>query len=233
MRKTNTSVWFSSLLLMALLPGKASLAYGDTVVDTTPSWNGSDPVYLFGPSNTETYGQIITVPWTDPVLQSWTFYMEQSTAISFQGEVYAWNGNMAIGPNLFQSAVMTTTNPNSFQAITFNTGGLVLTPGDRYVLFASSSQGNQSPTVGGDWGFIPLGSVYAGGAFAFINNGTNISQWTSSTWTTDWFGAGNDLAFKAHFDSPAAVPEPTARILLAIVLCAMAVVTLRCRKLAH
>jgi hypothetical protein len=233
MRRTNTCVWFSSFSLMALLPAIAGLVYADTVIDTTPSWNGSAPVFSFGPPDTETYGQTITVPLANSVLQSWTFYMELPTATQFQGEVYAWNGTMASGPNLFQSALMSTSNPSAFQPITFNTGGLALTPGDTYVLFASSSQGPQSPTGEGEWGFIPRGSVYAGGAFVFINNGANISQWTSSAWTTNWEGTGNDLAFKADFGSTSAVPEPSARILLATVLCAMVVLALRHRTLAH
>ena len=47
---------------------------------------------------------------------SWTFYMKQSTLIQFQGGVYAWNGLMATGPSLFESAVMTTTDPERLSA---------------------------------------------------------------------------------------------------------------------
>lgn len=219
----------SSLFWMAMLLGVTGLAYADTIIDTTPSWIGT-AVYPFGSPDTETYGQIITVPLTDPVLNSWTFYMEQSSSIQFQGEVYAWNGFMATGPSLFESAVMTTTNPNIFQPITFNTGGLALTPGDTYVLFASSSKDVQS-AGGGTWGYVPGGGGYTGGAFYYLNNGTDATQWTSDFWST--FGPGNDLAFKADFNSPAAVPEPSSRILLATALCAVVVLTLRRRRLAH
>ncbi len=228
MRKTNTRVWFSSLFLMALLPVITGLAYADTIIDTTPSWTGI-PVSPFGSPDTETYGQTITVPLLDPVLLSWTFYMEQSTSIHFQGEVYAWNGHMATGPSLFESAVMTTTDPNASQAVTFDTGGLTLTPGGTYVLFASSSKNVQSGG-GGVWGYVPGGSGYTGGAFYYLNNGTDDTQWTSNFWSTT--GSRNDLAFNAEFDSPAAVPEPRARILLATVLCAVVVLTFR-PKLAH
>jgi len=227
MRKTNGNAWFRSLLWMALLPGITGMACADTMIDTTPSWIGMG-VSPFGSPNTETYGEIITVPLADPVLNSWTFYMEQSSSIQFQGEVYAWNGFMATGPSLFESAVMTTTNPNIFQPITFNTGGLALTPGGTYVLFASDSKDAQTG-ANGTWGIVSGGS-YTGGTFSYINNGTDISQWTSNFWST----AGNyDLAFKADFDTPSAVPEPSARILLTTALCAVAVLTLRRRKLAH
>lgn len=229
MPKTVARLWLGGLFLMGILPGITGLGYADTVIDTTPSWNGLTPVFSFGPGQTETYGQTITAPLTDAVLRSWTFYMKQDTAVQFQGEVYAWNGTMATGPDLFESALMTTTDSSVFQPITFNTGGLALTPGDTYVLFASSSQGNQTPTLGGGWGFIPRGSVYAGGAFVFINNGNDISKWTSSAWATNWEGTGNDLAFKADFSS---VPEPSVRILLALALGALFVLTRQGRKVS-
>jgi len=229
MRKTNAGVGLSSLFLIALLPAVTGLAHADTVISTIPSWDGFGFVLPFGAPDTETYGQIITVPSTDPVLESWTFYMKQDTATQFQGEVYAWNGTMATGPGLFESAVMTTTNAYVFQPITFNTGGLALTPGQMYVLFASSSKGNQSSTGHGEWGSIPHSNAYAGGAFAFINNGADPSEWTSDPWST--FG-NTDLAFKADFDSPAAVPEPPAQMLSATILFAMFVVTRLGRKAA-
>lgn len=228
MQKANAPVW-ASFFLMALLPGISGMAYADTVIDTTPSWVGI-PVGLFGPSHTETYGQTVTVPLTDPVLKSWTFYMQLDTATHFQGEVYAWNGKMATGPNLFESPVMTTTNSNAFQAITFDTGGLALTPGDTYVLFASTSKDARSGG-GGDWGIVS-GSAYTGGAFYFMNNGNHPTQWTADFWDPGL--TGFDLAFKADFDSPAAVPEPSApRMLLATVLCAMFVLTRLGRKVIH
>jgi len=220
----------SSLFWIALLPGITGLAYADTAIDTTPSWVGIG-VNAFGPPIYETFGQTITVPVTDAVLLSWTFFMEQSPSTQFQGEVYAWNGTMATGPSLFESPVMTTTNANVFQPITFNTGGLALTPGDTYVLFASSSTDAQSGG-GGTWGFVPGGGGYTGGSFFALDNGTSTAQWTSEFWAGAP-GIVGSLAFKADFDSPAAVPEPSSRILLGTVLCAMIALTLRRRKLAH
>jgi hypothetical protein len=225
MRKTNTGVWFSSLFLMALLPGITGLAFADTLIDTTPSWILEIGVNPFGPA---TYGQTITVPLTDPVLLSWTFYMWQSPSIHFRGEVYAWNGFMATGPSLFESAVMTTTDADVYQPITFSTGGLALTPGDIYVLFASSSKDDQSGGEG-TWGIVP-GSSYTGGAFRYLNNGADATQWTTNFWSRSEI---YDLAFKADFDSPSAVPEPSSRILLATVLCAMFVLTRLGRKVPH
>lgn len=228
MRNTTKRAWFSSLFLMALSPGITGLALADTLIDTTPSFIGFG-VNPFGPAPaTETYGQIITVPVTDPVLLSWTFYMKQSALIHFQGGVYAWNGLMAAGPSLFESAVMTTTDSDVFQPIIFNTGGLALTPSNTYVLFASSSKDAQSGGEG-TWGIVP-GSSYTGGAFRYINNGTDTTQWTTDFWSN----AGDyDLAFKADFDSPAAVPEPSSRMLLATVLCAMFVLTRLGRRVPH
>jgi PEP-CTERM motif len=223
MYNTKLRAQFIAVLSVMLLLGITGSARANTVIDTTPLWNGVNPVTSFGVPDTQTYGQIITVPTLDSSLNSWTFYMKLSTSLQFQGEVYAWNGTMATGPNLFESPVMTTSNASIFEAITFNTGGLQLTPGAQYVLFASSSKGNQLGGVG-PWGFLgpdPSHGFdgYSGGAFAYIDNGTDTSKWTTTQppgfgWITNWLGQGSDLAFKADFGSATQVPEPGTLFLL-------------------
>ena len=56
------------------------------------------------------------------------------------------------------------------------------------------------------WGSV-TNTAYAGGEFVFINNGTNVSQWT----TIRWSGIGEDLAFRLDGLAPAVPPSPCVR----------------------
>lgn len=192
------------------------------MISTLSSWNGSDHAYPFGYPNTATYGQTITVPADgNTQLDSFSFEMELPTSLVFRGEVYAWNGSEATGLSLFESPQMTTTENGGYQLITFNTGGIDLTGGNQYVLFASISKDyliDQS-AGSGTWGYVS-GNAYSGGQFVYINNGGDTSQWTS----TSWFPLQGDpsLAFQADFSIPSisAVPAPSSVLLLGIgILC--------------
>ena len=80
-----------------------------------------------------------------------------------------------------------------------------MVPGQQYVIFATNSRDQAGHSGGGAWGQVG-GSPYAGGAFVFINNGPDPTQWTSTAWSQNFLGAGGDLAFRATFG--AAVPTP-------------------------
>jgi hypothetical protein len=199
----------------------SSAALATTTIDTTtpPHWNGSSSVSGFGypgvgsGRGTATFGQTVTVPATDTTLDSFTFEMKLPTGLLFRGEVYAWDNTAhhATGTALYESGPTHTTNAGAFQPITFNTGGINLTAGAYYVLFASISEDYAAdampPPNGagkGSWGLIPLNSPggpdpYPGGDFFFLNNGGDTSQWTTTTWGSE---APLDLAFKASFSSP-------------------------------
>jgi hypothetical protein len=185
------------------LTGLITNAMADTVIDTTLGWDGSSAVAPFGLPDTATYGQTITVPLTDTSLTSFSFEMNQPASDIFKGYVFAWDGLKASGSSLYTSPVMSTSG-SGFQEITFNTGGLSLTPGGTYVLFASASEIPAS-TGTGTWGQPNISNPYSGGGFVFMNNGTDSSQWTTVNWVQNLLGIGGDLAFKASF-SP--VPEP-------------------------
>jgi hypothetical protein len=198
------------LVVPALLLTASGALRADTVIDTAPSWNGTDYVYPFGVPNSQTYGQTITVP-TDNVLDSFSFYMDLPSNLTFSGYVFQWNGSSATGPELFKSVATTTTGSGTFEHITFDTGGLALTAGQQYVLFASTSE-YANPGIGfnelcsivlegGCWGQVGS-DVYAGGEFVFINNGTDISQWTSTPWGRGALPPGWDLAFDATLPPP-------------------------------
>ena len=188
-----------------------------TTIDTTtgtPHWNRSSSVFGFGYPNTATFGQTVTVPATDTKLDSFTFYMKLPIGLVFRGEVYAWDNTAhhATGTALYESGATHTTSPTVFQPITFNTGGINLTAGAHYILFATISKdyATDAGAGKGSWGLIPLsgpppaesGDAYSGGDFNYINNASNTSRWTTPTWNEFGSEAPLDLAFKASFSSP-------------------------------
>src|SRR5206468_2937367 len=110
------------------------------------------------------YGQTVTVPASAQILKGFTFEMNLPASVVFRGEVYAWNGSMASGASLFESTSQSTSG-SGFQAITFTLpgGGVPLTSGGQYVLFASISK---DPASGvGTWGYSQLSNPYSGGDF--------------------------------------------------------------------
>jgi hypothetical protein len=173
-------------------------------VNTIPAWNGTGFISAFGVVNTATYGQTITIPAGAGPLTDFTFQIGQCSAeVLFRASVYAWDGQKATGPSLYTSAVTTIPADAAFHAFTFNTGNLALSPGV-YVLMASTSQDQtERPASACRWGALPFNSsVYAGGNFVFMNNGTDVAQWTTSTWST----FNDDLAFQANFTESGSVP---------------------------
>jgi hypothetical protein len=183
-----------------------STALGATTIDTTGSWNGFLDVCQFGVPNTATYGQVARVPATDTVLDSFTFYVRESSApgtITFRGEVFAWDGEKATGPSRWESDPRTLTLSSSFQPVVFRTGGVQLVPGQQYILFGSVSKDYESndETSRSCWGFL-YQDVYPGGGFVHLNNFGDESHWTTAPWETHIGDGLQDLAFKASFSPP-------------------------------
>jgi hypothetical protein len=201
------------------------------------------------------------VPATDTRLDSFTFYVDLPTTLTFRGEVYRWdptsgnhdpagspptsgNATCPLGPGptclappaaVDKSGPMHTTSYDStagtYEPITFNTGGIALTPGAQYVLFFTISKdyAANAPTAGipGFVAFTPT-DTYSTGDWVYINNcgpgcpptdsGGNTSLWTDPT--NPWFLGVNysnypllnasDLAFTASF-SPPTPPLPTSK----------------------
>ena len=183
--------------------GGVGTAHADTVIDTTPSWNGSSFIGTFGQPNTATYGQTFTVG-SDNVLNDFSFFLRQLTAspLKFDGYLMAWDGAKATGNILYQSGLQSTSQQNVFQQFTFNTGGVSLTSGQKYVAFVNVS--NHPDSGRGQMGFTS-GDPLPGGSFVFLNNGSNFSQVTTTNWSTAL--SPLDAAFKATFTTAKAVPE--------------------------
>jgi len=175
------------------------------IIDTLGDRNAQ--VQNFGKPNTATYGQVVTVPAGNPALRSFTFLMNQPNTLNFRGMVYAWDGQKATGPALYESAPRTTSGeqPQHNEPITFNTGGILLNPGQQYVLLATISKDYAASSGQGSWGVVNP-STYAGGNFVFNNNGDNVNALTTTPWSS--FGTGYDLAFRAAFSPPDPPPPP-------------------------
>jgi len=112
-------------------------------INTLPAWNGTSSISSWGVTNTATYGQTITSVPGQTILNSFTFELGQlsGTAPQYQAYVYQWNSatNRIVGAPLYASAAMTAPSGAAFTAVTINTGSIVLTPGQQYVLFLNTS----------------------------------------------------------------------------------------------
>ena len=181
----------------------ASTSMANLIIDTRPSATAT--ISPFGLGHNATFGQTITVPLTDSSLESFTLQMKQNLAnniIQCAAYVFAWDAinSRATGPAIFSSSPLSLTA--TMQDYTFNTGGLALTPGGQYVLFASTSlfPGQSSS---GMWSFSTA-DAYSGGSFVYLANGIDSSKWTTATWNTSH--ANGDAGFQVVF---APVPEPS------------------------
>ena len=80
-----------------------------------------------------------------------------------------------------------------FHKEAFGTGGISVTPGAQYVVFASIDKDFEQCAGGYVLGWADVSdTVYSGGTFVYQNNGGDESQWTATPWTTFGF----DLALK-------------------------------------
>ena len=202
------------LVAMVMVLALAGQAGAVTTITSLPFASSIQP---FGETNTATYGQTITVPAGDNVLDSYSFWLDDyldPDYVDFAAYVMAWDGSKAAGPILWQSAPQSTTNNgglDGYEGFTFNTGGVALTGGAQYVLFLSASDYFDGST---GTSFIPSGATaYDGGGFFFLNNGSDFSALTVQNWDQwpDW-----DMAFEASFSSGDVIPAPGAVLLGAL-----------------
>jgi hypothetical protein len=209
---------------LATAPG----ALANTVIGNNPPWTGtvSSGVGVARPNFfIPTMGQTVTVPSTDTVLDSFTFYLDLPTDFTFRGEVYAWdptttdpNNSFAMGSAtgsaLWESGPMHTASFGSGfspQPVTFTIpGGLQLTAGAQYVLFFTLSRDSNADTQSQGFNGYTATDTYTGGDWVYIDDTNPITglpdptQWTAKGW---WHPAlfgipQDDLAFQASFSSP-------------------------------
>ena len=199
-------------LLLSGVPASAA-----TTIDTGVSAS-NDPFVGYqcqwGYPDTATFGQTVTVPSNESLLEGFSFHVMQfregfapyaitttPATIAYRAYVYAWDGSKATGLPLWTSGPQTHTttggSPDRVE-VPFTTAQLPLTPGGKYVLFVSVDE-DYALNSTGDRACLARAAVeYAGGSMAFLNRGSIIRKWTVDNWTVP----GGDLAFKASFSAP-------------------------------
>jgi hypothetical protein len=211
------------VVAMALL-AVPRLASADTIIDTSPSWDGIGAV-----QSPDTFGQTFTVG-SDTLLKSFSFDLfnrgdhtgNSIGPIPYTARIYQWNSvaQTAIGPALYVSPTLmvpfiggTDTSP-IYQALTANPD-VNLVSGLQYVALLTTSglwQGGVNPDdalVAAIFNSTDtmMADVYPGGGFVDINSGNDPSLLTGSKWNQ----VSGDLWFQADL---APVPEPNTLSLL-------------------
>ncbi len=190
---------FSGMALLSLALASSAGAFvppNTANIDTTGSWNGTYSVTNWGVPNTATYGQTITATVLQNNLQNFTFYLQNygSNTSQYQAFVYQWNGSQITGSALYSSGTLTAPGSGGFQAVTINTGGTVLTAGQQYVVFLTTSTIGSQPSSNYAWGLVG-DTAYKGGNFVYMNNGTTFSNLSSQ----NWYSFSYDLATIIRF----------------------------------
>jgi hypothetical protein len=183
---------------IALLAGTAFLAlaapaYADNI-DTIPQWNGSSFISSYGVTDTATYGQTFTPSATQTRLTSFTVEIGFASApIASQAFVYQWDSvnQRIVGPALYSSGTINVASGAGFAAVTVNTGSVVLTPGQQYVVFLSTSNlQTGAPNSSSRWGALTNNTAIPNGQFVFQNNASVFGNLS----TVSWSNIAEDLA---------------------------------------
>jgi hypothetical protein len=176
---------------------------GSVTISTIPSWNGATGLGPFGKPLFGNFGETVTVPSNMSTLTGFGFELVLSSLMTFRGEVYAWDGTKATGPNLWQSGP-TTASGFAYQLVSFNANAKV-TPGEQLVLFLSVTPDyGANPALSGNLGAITL-DAYVGGEPVILDDGGLTSAWTSTSWLNV---PADDLAFTASFAASEAIASP-------------------------
>jgi hypothetical protein len=200
-------------MLAAMLVGSSG-ARAQTLIDTTPTWDPNSGICAFGvgleyPPTGEsppapyvtTWGQVVTAPATDPILDSFAVYLSWypfgGHQLVMRAAVYAWEGTKAAGDALWESAPRTVDLGSLAQEVSFDTGGVALDADRRYVLFLSVSKDYErsEPQTGACTGAV-YPSVYDGGDFVVLSDEGDETLWTRTAWR---LVDDHDLAFRALF----------------------------------
>jgi uncharacterized protein YhjY with autotransporter beta-barrel domain len=152
----------------------AGFAAAQTI--TVPA-NSSDAAW--GPSNSYSFGETITVPVGSDQLQSFSFAGLNTIAggdFDYKTYIYAFNTSTSqvVGSALYTSGVQTLTSTQAPDLITPN---LTVTAGDVYLVYVSSSGLTTNPNGQGLMQ-VNTSKPYAGGEFYQVHSLAPNSTWT-------------------------------------------------------
>jgi len=233
----------SAALVLAALLAAGTAQAGTSVIDTTPSWDGSSTVYPWGHfSATQTCGQTVSAPAYASSLAGFSFILQDVNdfqglgvpgPITYQAFVYRWDaaGRHITGAALWQSPVLQTpgTNTGNFVTTSFTTPGTAVAPGTEYML-SLTTNGIAVPTDGNtDWAF-PYADAYSGSAFHFLND-PNFADLGTTAWS-DSAAFGTDPAADLIFTAAFAVPEPGSLLVVGSALAGVGLLRRRSRRTA-
>jgi PEP-CTERM motif len=202
-------VRLQSLLVVALLLVCAARAAADPLRIDTVGPDGLPNVIVgsFGEPNAATVGQTFIAPANARRLDRFTFYLfyVEGGPARFSGHVGNWDGAKVTEPLLYASAERQLTTPLTPIPVTFETGGVPVTPGRSYVAFLSASM--LFDGLDDNTNLFLEGDTYTVGGHVALANGGNFSE----IFTRNWRGLDPlDLAFVAEFTP---VPEPSTMLL--------------------
>ena len=207
------------LVLLALV----ALPAGAQLIQTDPSWNGSNTISSFGYPNTSTYGEAITTPATGTNVSSISFWLNEAVGFQFQAFIGAWDNNNYLIPGglagvEYLSPIQTVTQTGLVE-YTITGVNAPVTPGTIYMFgLTIDNVYNQDAQFGsGSQG----GDIFANGNstyyFAWNNdtgNGTLLgSNWNNQGCANNQGSCGN-AAWTVSYGGAAPTPEPSSLILL-------------------
>jgi len=204
------------LFSAALLLRSASLCAAAFTVswDTTPSWVGYGGIEIFG-DVAYAYpacGQSFTAPAGINAMQSFTFFLNDRLnpdPVRFTANLVGWDGVKPIGPILFTSGPVTTSNNHGLggmETFQFSMPDIAVNPGQQYLAFLTSvgvsgalvGSAFVGVVSGANGDVLPGGQTYVN-FLAFTFQGLYDQPWS-------FVQPSTDLAFRAQFT---AIPEPT------------------------
>jgi hypothetical protein len=191
----------------------SSVAHATLLINNTSTTNNF--AYPVGAPDASTYGEAFHTNGSDTVLNSFSMFLSDGNgSLNFRGYIGAWNGSNVTSILYTSSTVSATPAGGTFTFLP----GIQLASNSNYIAFFSIADLAAQPAA---QFYIPIS--YPNGdidpftdGFYYLNNGTDASQWTGSTWNS--FGANVvDAQFVAELDAPvSAVPEPASLALFGL-----------------
>ena len=179
------------LLLVVSVPPNVS--GGQIVVDTNlPTNNYASP---FGNPFVTTIGQAFVAPryGTGLTLDSFGFYLQGPSTETIRGYLYSWDGMEATGPAIFSGKEQALPGSGGFDLVSWDTGGVMLTPGKAYLFISSTAE--LSGSVGVSTMKINLAGDPMSSGIYFEQSRTDFSL----IFTPNWNYAGESTAYHAVF----------------------------------